>query len=97
MVLRPPGTTRTDPLFPSTALCRSQNLTLEDPDLDAANAISGVGFGFGIVDVRAQRVQRNAAFAIPFHAGDLRAAQTRSEEHTSELQSLMRSSYAALC
>src|SRR5690606_27183120 len=54
----------------------AQDLTLEDPDLDAADAICGVGFGFGIIDVRAQRVQRNAAFAIPFDARDLRAAQT---------------------
>src|SRR5690606_22496693 len=54
----------------------AQDLTLEDPDLDAADAISGVGFGVGIIDVRTQRVQRNAAFAIPFDARDLRAAQT---------------------
>src|SRR3546814_2237366 len=58
----------------------AQNFALEDPNLDPADAIGGVGFSFGIVDVRAQRVQRH-----------------KSEEHTSELPSLMRSSYAVFC
>src|SRR6476660_6801802 len=54
----------------------TEDLTLEDPHLDAADAVGGVRFGFGIIDVAAQRVQRNAAFAIPFGPGDLRAAKT---------------------
>src|SRR3546814_12049280 len=54
----------------------AQNFALEDPNLDPADAIGGVGFSFGIVDVRAQRVQRHTAFAIPFGPRDLRAAQT---------------------
>ena len=53
----------------------AQDLALEDPDLDAANAISGVR-----LRLRHNRlprsVQRNATFAIPFGAGDFRAAET---------------------
>src|SRR6187397_22486 len=40
-----------------------ENLALEDPNLHAADAVGGVRGGFGIIDVAAQRVQRNAAFA----------------------------------
>src|SRR5206468_4670525 len=39
-------------------------------------AISGVRFGLGIIDIAAQRVQRNPAFAVPFGARDLSAAET---------------------
>src|SRR5215475_9417216 len=52
------------------------DLALEDPDLHAAGAVGGEGGSDAIVDVRAQRVQRNAALAIPFHARDLGAAET---------------------
>src|SRR5947209_2450803 len=54
----------------------TEDLALEDPHLDAAHAVGGVRFGFGIIDVAAQRVQRNAALAVPFGAGDLGAAET---------------------
>src|SRR5258708_3737338 len=52
-----------------------QNLALEDPHLDAAGAVGGEAGGHSIVDVRAQRMQRYTAFAVPLHAGDLGAAQ----------------------
>src|SRR6202012_4124072 len=52
------------------------DLALEDPDLDAAGAIGGESGGDAEVDVGAQGVQRHAAFAVPFHARDFRAAQT---------------------
>src|SRR6185295_19012988 len=54
----------------------TQDLTLEDPHLDAADAISGVRLRLGVIDVAAQRVQRNAALTIPFGTCDLRAAET---------------------
>src|SRR5688500_8361553 len=54
----------------------AENLALEDPHLDAAHAISGVGLRLGIIDVAAQRVQRNPALAVPFGARDLGAAET---------------------
>src|SRR3546814_17474313 len=54
----------------------AENLALEDPHLDPAHAIGGVGGRFGIVDIGAQRVQRHPAFAIPFGERDFRAAET---------------------
>src|SRR3546814_13687093 len=60
----------------SSDLVVAENLALEDPHLDPAHAIGGVGGRFGIVDIGAQRVQRHPAFAIPFGAPDFRAAET---------------------
>src|SRR3954468_6792292 len=54
----------------------AENLALEDPHLDPAHAISGVGGCFGVIDVAAQRVQRNPALAVPFGPSDLGAAET---------------------
>src|SRR6185503_3199173 len=54
----------------------AEDLALEDPHLDAADAISGVRFGLGVIDVAAQGVQRNATLAVPFGAGNLGAAET---------------------
>ena len=54
----------------------AKDFALEDPDLDAAHAISGVSLRLGIIHVAAQRVQRNPALAIPFGASDLGTAQT---------------------
>src|ERR1700733_13873541 len=47
-----------------------EDLTLEDPDLDAAGAERRERGRNAVVDVGAQRVQRHAAFAIPLHARD---------------------------
>src|SRR5258708_19308762 len=51
------------------------DLALEDPDLNAAGAVRSEGRRHSIIDIRAQRVQRDAALAIPFHACDLGAAE----------------------
>src|SRR6185312_16291328 len=53
-----------------------EDLTLEDPDLDAAGAESRERGRDAEIDVGAQRVQRHAAFAIPLHARDFGAAET---------------------
>ena len=53
-----------------------EDLALEHPDLDAANAVGGMRFSRAVVDIGAQRMQRHAAFAIPFHARDFSAAET---------------------
>src|SRR3546814_4039390 len=81
MSRRPPRSTRTDTLFPYTTLFRS----LLKPGEPVA-----VG--------RDARDHVVAAIAVHVISEHLRAASgTRSEEHTSELQSLMRISYAVFC
>src|SRR3546814_3687988 len=89
MILLPPRSTRTDTLFPYTTLFRSR------PSPDSVTTANFQRFwaprftkwkscfGNGGSDV--SRPQRNLI------------ASLRSEEHTSELQSLMRISYAAFC
>src|SRR5690606_42107140 len=48
----------------------------EDPDLHAADTISGLRFCRAVVNIGAQRVKRNATFTVPFQASDFRATQT---------------------
>src|SRR3546814_8889473 len=84
MIRRPPRSTRTDTLFPYTTLFRShlQAVALEEVEL---------ALHVGVV-IPPPRVE------VVSPAGDLEAVVApRSEEHTSELQSLMRISYAVFC
>jgi len=53
----------------------SEDLALENPNLDAAHTVSRLSGAVGEVDVGAQCMQRDATFAIPLHAGDLGATQ----------------------
>src|SRR5687768_15014755 len=53
----------------------AQRVTLVDPDLDADDAIGGLGFGETVVDVGAQRMERHAAFAVPLGTRDFDAVQ----------------------
>src|SRR3546814_2271422 len=95
MIRRPPRSTRTDTLFPSTTLFRSRRV-----------ADQGRQEGGG-AEARVRGADRRDRFDIDLvveqyaaAAVDLRvdeAGQQRSEEHTSELQSLMRISYAVFC
>src|SRR3546814_1804006 len=84
MIRRPPRSTRTDTLFPYTTLFRSRNGQVAQAVEPARRP--GVGTGRHPVHRRNLQGQGQA---------DLRAR--RSEEHTSELQSLMRISYAVFC
>src|SRR3546814_4946560 len=86
MIRRPPRSTRTDTLFPYTTLFRSWNF---DRRLQGWQDIALNDTGRAQAARLAARV-REAAAARPF-------AALRSEEHTSELQSLMRISYAVFC
>src|SRR3546814_1583972 len=92
MIRRPTRSTRTDTLFPYTTLFRSQfprdriggqlsTVRRHDPVNDRQTKPGAVGAGM----VRP---------AMPPHKF---AKPIRSEEHTSELQSLMRISYAVFC
>src|SRR5207249_6509217 len=53
----------------------AQHFALEDPDLDADRPVRRVGGREPVVDVRADRMERHAAVAVPLLARDLAAAQ----------------------
>src|SRR3546814_5314514 len=92
MIRRPPRSTRTDTLFPYTTLFRSPR----SAEHHAARA--------GCLP---DRTGRASCCPPPSHArpgkrgssrpADCHRQSNRSEEHTSELQSLMRISYAVFC
>src|SRR3546814_4937330 len=89
MIRRPPRSTRTDTLFPYTPLFRSL-VEVGDPALVVLGG-ADAHMTRGTVHRRAGN-QPLARLRIGiFHH------QMRSEEHTSELQSLMRISYAVFC
>src|SRR3546814_7836287 len=92
MIRRPPRSTRTDTLFPYTTLFRSADVedhrtARGDGDLEE---LAGVGTRHG------RDVPDNLA-AGPVVDPHEAVVVSRSEEHTSELQSLMRISYAVFC
>src|SRR3546814_3742948 len=97
MIRRPPRSTRTDTLFPYTTLFRSQKMK-------NYAAFGNVEFGVndqvklkgGIRQTKAKRWSEAFNGDLPQYP-ILPSDQTRSEEHTSELQSLMRISYAVFC
>src|SRR3546814_2933132 len=85
MIRRPPRSTRTDTLFPYTTLFRSH------PGKDRVLGYVLQNFAADEHDWLDPLLD-----AIAAEAGNL-ARGDRSEEHTSELQSLMRISYAVFC
>src|SRR3546814_1696140 len=85
MIRRPPRSTRTDTLFPYTTLFRSLEQVRRGPveaDLALLHEVGLVRQG-----------ERDVDRLLDHHDG----GALRSEEHTSELQSLMRISYAVFC
>src|SRR3546814_2183204 len=87
MIRRPPRSTRTDTLFPYTTLFRSAKL-------HCLNGKEQLDRAAVIVWLRMNEVERFGEFLRWCQEG---APAIRSEEHTSELQSLMRISYAVFC
>src|SRR3546814_4748525 len=83
MIRRPPRSKRTDTLFPYTTLFRSSSLM--EQTSRSRDSLPDQPAG----DLPAMLCQ--------FRYNRLPAASRRSEEHTSELQSLMRTSYAVFC
>src|SRR3546814_10769265 len=136
MIRRPPGSTRTDTLFPYTTLFRSDG---DDLDVaaeilhrraqhvapDAAETVdTNLDRHVTLLQGKTGKTRKGKKHAIlavsrprfhprrapsrhendatpaprrPFAAAGARRARLRSEEHTSELQSLMRTSYAVFC
>src|SRR5688572_4546778 len=68
-------------IFLVTADPRHQALALVEPHLHADLAVGRARFGEAVVDVGAQRLQRQLAVQIPFGAGDLRAVQPAGDAH----------------
>src|SRR3546814_7379601 len=85
MIRRPPRSTRTDTLFPYTTLFRSAGRRRGTGQ--AAHGLGGAGDRLCKLQPRELRARCEAAGR----------GRLRSEEHTSELQSLMRISYAVFC
>src|SRR5689334_21644028 len=63
-------------LLTHAALAVVVDLSLEDPTLHADGALRRAGLGEAVVDVGAQRVQRNPTFAVPLATAHLGAAET---------------------
>src|SRR3546814_3917112 len=96
MILRPPRSTRTDTLFPYTTLFRSSARASPVPPIRSARNSprpSSSSRATTPASLHPTR-RRRAACASTCPAT---SAAGRSEEHTSELQSLMRISYAVFC
>src|SRR3546814_4498298 len=83
MIRRPPRSTRTDTLFPYTTLFRSVARRIHERSRRAAGP-------FVVLNCATLTPDRLEAELFGTEPG-------RSEEHTSELQSLMRISYAVFC
>src|SRR3546814_2404929 len=110
MIRRPPRSTRTDTLFPYTTLFRSTGGPPVAADLPKGSnnfAVSGAvtrdGRAIVANDMHLGLRAPGTWFRARLRYPDLRApggkvdVQGRSEEHTAELQSLMRISYAVFC
>src|SRR3546814_3257672 len=86
MIRRPPRSTRTDTLFPYTTLFRS-----------APGAVIPVDvLQTALASARRDDAEHRLHAVVP-GPRQIGKRQVRSEEHTSELQSLMRISYAVFC
>src|SRR3546814_1232980 len=106
----PPGSTRTDPLCPYTTRFLSFSSLTQSHGLAINNlAITRLARALHACDISLLRKDLHMTqndpgndyplSEVPMHArkGLASTAMVRSEEHTSELQSLMRISYAAFC
>src|SRR3546814_4123028 len=94
MIRRPPRSTRTDTLFPYTTLFRSVGVNLIRPILGQIPE-----HHLKVLEQRREFfwIVRSAFEKVPASLVRLSHPPNRSEEHTSELQSLMRISSAVFC
>src|SRR3546814_5986126 len=112
MIRRPPRSTRTDTLFPYTTLFRSRSgpFIRTPPWAEPAQPGDHAGYSSGLCPKPCAETRRpsprapaiSVALALAPRGScqcrrRKRAHPQRSEEHTSELQSLMRISYAVFC
>src|SRR3546814_4908999 len=98
MIRRPPRSTRTDTLFPYTTLFRSAIQGTAYYQNDETGDVEFTSYAVALKGIFAPIVRENSKFLVSLEAGYTEAEEEgRSEEHTSELQSLMRISYAVFC
>src|SRR3546814_9810859 len=98
---RPPGSTRTDPPFPYTTLFRSARASRERYVQPSDGSTDGLARDRALItdtigSIPAERDEPDRHHP-PVSRAERNFAIRRSEEHTSELQSLMRNSYAVFC
>src|SRR3546814_6115747 len=98
MIRRPPISTRTDTLFPYTTLFRSKQINDERRSRCTHRDAQAPGFHSRLNAAILQGLLQ-AAHTVEaiLKVALMRPRIARSEEHTSELQSLMRISYAVFC
>src|SRR3546814_7422410 len=94
MIRLPPRSTRTDTLFPYTALFRSMGQGAVPLEPATQRAVLD---DLAVIGLQHLAGHPGRAEHVVCTAGVGEHALGRSEEHTSELQSLMRISYAVLC
>src|SRR3546814_1344778 len=94
MIRRPPRSTRTDTLFPYTTLFRSKVEVLDGKShpVDSSDMAFRTAAALGLKEAL---VAAGSVVLEPISR--ISVTVPRSEEHTSELQSLMRISYAVFC
>src|SRR3546814_1407411 len=96
MVPRPPRSTRTDTLVPYTTLFRSHCIALlRSGETEKGDALKTARVA-GILAAKRTDELIPLCHPLPIYQADV-LFELRSEEHTSELQSLMRISYAVFC
>src|SRR3546814_15331000 len=109
MIRRPPRSTRTDTLFPYTTLFRSRTRDSSGPGRPSMR-LAVITHEIWLmshsvtrhsssqrVAVSGSSMPRSVLATLPFREPTTALSISRSEEHTSELQSLMRISYAVFC
>src|SRR3546814_7761341 len=108
MIRRPPRSTRTDTLFPYTTLFRSRKRGIEveerviwPDELESFEQFFLTGSAAEITPVQSAGPWNFEVGALTLQLqkdySDLVNGRSRSEEHTSELQSLLRIQYAVFC
>src|SRR3546814_5109114 len=95
MIRPPPRTTRTDTLFPNATLFRSEAVDAEEGLRRIGDRVDPLTGAVGIEAPVAGGVSPLLRAVV--ETAKKRKQKKRSEEHTSELQSLMRISYAVSC
>src|SRR3546814_3722400 len=98
MIRRPPRSTRTDTLFPYTTLFRSAWFSQHSQGFDETGGSAALRSRGQTDNITTTTLGLRGKTVLEMGRQDVRlTAGLKSEEHTSELQSLMRISYAVFC